>query len=96
MLNPLESLRGIRNKFSEETDFGLIAPYRDEIYYELFTNLDWWSETTFDGRPFLSWEFEEQLKIIQGFNDAILFLFRVRGFTFSLLHLISLALTSVF
>ena len=81
-LNPETCLQGIENKFSEEEDYNRIAPFKDEIFHELLTNLDWWSEIYFDDKPFSSWNSEEQLKIIQGFSDVILFLFRVRGFTF--------------
>jgi len=81
ILNPTRDLRGVREKFSVETEYGLFAPFRDEILFELYTNRELWKDRTFDDRLFTEWDSEEQLKILQGFSDVILFLFRVRGFT---------------
>lgn len=82
ILNPMIHHRGVKNKFSVESQYGCFAPYRDEIFFELFTKKEWWHGMEFDAVRFQDWDPEEQLKIVQGFSDVVLFLFRVRGFTF--------------
>ena len=80
-VNPIRN-RDVLSKFRDLDEYGLFAPFRDEVFFELYTNLDAWRGLTFDEKEFQEWDKAEQQKIIHGFSDVILFLLRVSGFTF--------------